>query len=134
MSALRQPTPPTDAPPVAALPATPRVVLDAIRGAYIFADSADESVALGILSQRPDIASVLLEALPHVYASFGDGTGVRLDVLDEHSSEPIRFGARIVSAAASPESRIKLVAFYTTWWNDASRPVLGELSFGLTYA
>ncbi len=133
MSALRQPTPPAETPSVAALPATSDEVLDAIREGYTFVDPANEREAMAILAARPDVAAVLLAALPHVYENFGDGTRVLLDVIDEHNSEPLRVGARIVSKA-SPDARSKLLAFYTAWWNDASGPVLGDLSFGLTYA
>ena len=133
MSALRQPTPPADPLPIAALPATSREVLDAVRAAYTFVDSADEQAAMSILATRPDIASVLMTALPPVYGIFGDGTRVLLVTIDEHNSEPIRLSALIVSAAEQ-DARRKLFSFYTTWWNDASGPVLGELSFGITYA
>lgn len=133
MSALRQPTPPADTPAVAALPATSSEVLDAIREGYTFVDPANEREAMAMLAARPDMAAVLLQALPHVAAIFGKETRVLLDVIDEHSFAPLRVGARIVSKA-SPDARSKLLAFYTAWWNDASGPVLGDLSFGLTYA
>ena len=133
MSALRQPTPPADTPPVAALPATSRDVLDAIRAAYTFVDAADDRAAMSILAARPDVASVLVEALPHVYAIFGEGTPVVLITVDEHSSEPIRLSARIETTLPVREAQETLIAFYRAWWNEASSPVLGDLSFGLTW-
>ncbi|MDQ2651554.1 MAG: hypothetical protein M3Z20_00805 [Chloroflexota bacterium] len=132
MCALRQPSP-SEQPLVTALPQTSHDVLAAIRSAYTFVDAADEAAVFAILATRPDVAAVLLEALPHVVAIFGDGTQVLLDVIDEHNSEPLRVGARIVSKA-SPDARNKLLAFFSAWWNDASGPVLGDLSFGLAYA
>lgn len=114
MSALRQPTPPADPPAVAALPATSREVLDAIRENYTFVDSADERAVMSILATRPDIASVLMAALPQVYAIFGDGTQVLLVTIDEHNSEPIRLSALIVSTA-DQDARRKLFSFYTIW-------------------
>lgn len=132
MSALRQPTPPADPPSVAALPATPLKVLEAIRTAYTFAVAVDERGVMSILATRPDIASVLMAALPQVYAIFGDGTQVFLVTIDEHNSDPIRLSALTISAA-DQDTRRKIFSFYTNWWNDASGPVLGELSFGITY-
>jgi hypothetical protein len=133
MSALRQPTPPADSPSVAALPTTSREVLDAIRAAYTFVDDADERAAMSILATRPDVAAVLVEALPHVYAIFGEGNPVVLITIDEHSSEPIRLSALIETTHPLPEAQEKRNAFYQAWWNDASGPVLGDLSFGLTW-
>lgn len=132
MSALRQPTPP-DPPSVAALPATSREALEAIRAAYIFTDASDEAVALGILAQRPDVAAVLLDALPHVREIFGDGTQVMLITVDEHTVAPIRLSARIVTTESMADALLKRSAFFRTWWNDASSEVLGDLSFDLIW-
>ncbi|MFT4037648.1 MAG: hypothetical protein QM692_05660 [Thermomicrobiales bacterium] len=133
MSALRHPTPPLEAPPtVAALPSTSREVLDAVRAAYTFIDADDEALALSILTQRPDIATTLLEALPHVATIFGEGTPVFLVTVDDHTGDPITLSARVVTSAALPEAMAQQLALYRTWWNDASGPIFGDLSFGLT--
>lgn len=132
MSALRHPSAPPEAPtPVAALPATSREALEAVRAAYTFMDANDEAQALDILAHRPDIAAVLLEALPHVAAVFGDGTEVLLMTVDDHTDAPITLGARVVTSEALPASLAKQNALFRTWWNDASGPVFGDLSFGL---
>jgi hypothetical protein len=134
MSAMRQPTPPDDAPSVAALPAASSDdVLDAVRKTYTFVDATDEQEAMSVLARRLDVASVLLEALPHVYAIFGEDTPVMLVTVDEHNSEPIRLSARIETTLPVPQAQEKRNAFFRTWWNGASDRVLGDLSFGLTW-
>ena len=104
MSALRQPTPPADAPPVAALPATPSEVLSAIRDAYSFVDATDEASVLRILAKRPDVAAVLLEALPQMRDTFGDGTHAMLLSVDDHTEASSSLSARIVSTRIGTES------------------------------
>lgn len=132
-SALRQPTPPADPPSVTALPATPRETLDVIRMAYTFVDASDERVALGILSQRPDIASVLLEALPQVAAIFGEDAPVVLMTIDEHNREPLRLSACVQTTEPVPAAQEKLIALYRAWWNGVSGDIDEALSFGLTW-
>ncbi len=133
MSALRQPTPPVEPPSVAALPATSREVLEAIRDAYTFVDSADEAVALGIVAQRPDIAAVLLDALPHVREIFGDKTQVMLISVDEHTDAPLRLSARIVTTESVEDARAKRDAFYRAWWLSVPAEIDEVLSFGLIW-
>lgn len=132
MSALRQPTPP-DPPSVAALPATSREALEAIRAAYTFVDASDEAVALGILAQRPDVAAVLLDALPHVREIFGDGTQVMLITVDEHTVAPLRLSARIVTSESVPDARARRDAFYRAWWLGVPAEIDDVLSFGLIW-
>lgn len=133
MSALRQPTPPPDPPQVSALPATSKDVLDAIRAAYTFVDASDEAVALGILAQRPDVAAVLLDALPHVREIFGDETQVMLLSVDEHTDAPLRLSARIVTTESVPDARARRDAFYRAWWLSVPAEVDDVLSFGLIW-
>lgn len=131
MSALRRPIhapqPPSS---VAAIPQTSRDVLGAIRAAYTFVDAEDEAKALSLLAQRPDVAATLLEALPHVAANFGEDAPVLLVVVEHHNGEPASLAARIQSSTTGAGSLSKLLAFYDDWWNEASGPVLGDLSFG----
>lgn len=131
MSALRQSTPQGDAPSVTALPATSREVLDAIREAYTFVDESNEAAALGILTKRPDIAAVLVEALPRVNEIFGEETRVRLLATDHHDGHPPTLGARIEAVGPVSEQVEKQGEFYRTWWLDAGDRVLGELTFGV---
>ncbi len=131
MSALRQPTPPGDTPSVVALPATSREVLDAIREAYSFVDESNEAAALGILAKRPDIAMVLVEALPRVDEIFGAETRVLLLATDHHDGHPPTLSARIDAVGAISEQLEKQGEFYRTWWLDAGDSVLGELTFGV---
>jgi hypothetical protein len=133
MSALRQPTPPADSPPVAALPATSREVLDAVRNAYSFVDSADEAVVLGILATRPDVAAVLLDALPYVRDIFGDDTRVMLLSVDDPTEASLSLSARIVTSQPVPAARAKRDAFYQTFWLDVPGAIDEVLSFGLTW-
>jgi len=133
MSALRQPTPPTDAPTVAALPATPRVVLDAIRGAYSFADATDEASVFRILEKRPDVAAVLLEALPHMRNIFGAGTHAMLLSVDDHTDASSSLSARIVSTESVPKARAKRDAFYRSFWLGVPGEIDEVLSFGLIW-
>ena len=131
MSALpRQDTPPEET-PVAALPTTPEVLAQ-IRKRYTFVSADQETEALAILARRPDIASVLVKALPHVDTIFGEGTDMLLLVIDYHTNEPLGLDARIVTPAPLPEAHEKRDAFYRAVWNEAALPVLGDLSFGLT--
>ncbi|MFT4037647.1 MAG: hypothetical protein QM692_05655 [Thermomicrobiales bacterium] len=134
MSALRRPTPPPEAPaPVAALPSTSREVLDAVRAAYTFVSEDDETQALSMLTQRPDIAATLLEALPHVTAVFGEDTPLLLLVINEHSEAPLRFSAQIVTTHDLAAAQAKRDAFYDRWWSAAAGPVSGDLSFGISW-
>ncbi|MCA9878595.1 MAG: hypothetical protein KC442_12460, partial [Thermomicrobiales bacterium] len=134
MSALpRQPTPAADTPPVAALPATSREILERIRKAYTFLDAVDEAAAFSILAQRPDVAAVLLSALPHVREVFDNDTQVLLITVDDHTDAPLRLSARIVTTESLPEALAKRDAFYRTWWSNASDTILGDLSFGLLW-
>lgn len=133
MSALRQPTTSANTPSVAALPATSPEILRSIRAAYTFPDSSDEEVALSILSQRPDVAAVLLESLPHVRAVFGDETQVMLLVVDDHSEDPVRLSARIVTIDSVPEARSKRAAFYRSWWLGIPVEIDEVLSYGLIW-
>jgi hypothetical protein len=131
MSALRQPTPSNDKPAVTALPATPRAVLDTIREAYAFLDASNEAVALEILSMRPDIAAVLVEALPHVYEIFGAETRIVLLATDHYDGRPTTLSARIEAAGPVQEQAAKLDELYRTWWLGAGDSVLGDLTFGV---
>lgn len=134
MSALRHPSPPPEAPaPVAASPATPREVLEAIRAAYTFTSADQERLALSVLAQRPDISEVLLQALSPVTAIFGDETPMWLLVIDEHSGAPLRLSAQIVTTDTLPIAQAKRDAFYDLWWGEAAAPVDGELSFGVSW-
>ncbi len=131
MSALRQPTPPAETPSVAALAATSRETLDAIRAAYTFVDATNEAAAFGILAKRPVVAAVLLEGLPHVEAIFGEGTPILLLAIDHHTGEPLTLAARIQTSASVPEALAKQRAFFRAWWLDAGDAVLGDLTFGV---
>jgi hypothetical protein len=131
MSASRQPTPPTDPPSVSALPATNARVLEAIRAAYTFVDARNEAEALSILLQRPDIAAVLLDALPHVREIFGGTTQVLLLATDHHDGRPPTLSARIEARGTLPRQLAMQDAFYRTWWLEAGDVVLGELTFGV---
>ncbi|MDQ2655388.1 MAG: hypothetical protein M3Z20_20345 [Chloroflexota bacterium] len=131
MSALRQPTPPADPPPVAALPATSREVLKAIRAAYTFVDATNEAEALGILAQRPDVSSVLLAALPHVREIFGDDTRVLLIATNHYDGRPSTLSARIAARGSLSEQLAKQDEFFQAWWLDAGDAVFGELTFGV---
>lgn len=130
MSALRQPTP-GDTPPVVALPATRREVLDAIREAYTFVEESNEAVVLGILAKRPDIAAVLVEALPRVDEIFGAETRVLLLATDHHDGHSPTLSARIATDGPVSEQVAKQGEFYRMWWLDAGDSVLGELTFGV---
>src|SRR5688500_19998416 len=77
MTALRQPSP-SEQPRVTALSQTSQEVLEAIRQAYTFVESENEAAVFGILATRPDVAAVLLEALPHVASIFGERTPILL--------------------------------------------------------
>lgn len=135
MSALpRQSTQPEPAPPVAALPSTAPDVMAKVREAYSFFEAWDETQALALLAHRPDVAAVLIEALPHVYAIFGKGTPIRLIAVDDHTGEPITLSARIKASDPGPDSRTKRDAFYRSWWNRVSGEIDDVLSFGITYA
>lgn len=101
--------------------------------AYTFVDASDERVALGILSERPDIASVLLEALPQVAAIFGEDAPVVLMTIDEHNREPLRLSACVQTTEPVPAAQEKLIALYRAWWNGVSGDIDEALSFGLTW-
>jgi hypothetical protein len=131
MSALRRPTPPDDSPPVAALPATPLEVLDAIREAYTFANASNEAEALGVLVQRPDVSSVLLEALPHVREIFGAKTRVLLIATDHHDGRLPTLSARIDAQGSIPEQLAKGDEFYQAWWLGVPVEIDEVLSFGV---
>lgn len=133
MSALRQPTPPGDTPPVAALPATRREVLDAIREAYSFVDRDDEGIVLSILAKRPDVAEVLLGALPHVHEIFGDDTRIMLLSVDEQTGEPLRLTARIATTESVSAARAKRDVFYRSFWLSIPGAIDEILSFGLVW-
>lgn len=133
MSALRQPTPPPDTPPVAALSATSRDVLDAVRAAYTFVNSEDEAIALGILAQRPDVATVLLDALPYVRVIFGDGTRVMLLSVEDPTEASLSLSARIVTSAPVSAARAKRDSFYRAFWLGVPAAIDEVLSFGLTW-
>ena len=133
MSALRQPTPSADPPAVAALPATSRDELEAIRENYTFVDSADEAVSLGILAQRPDVAAILLDALPHVREIFGDGTQIMLLAVDDPTEPSLSLSARIVTSAPVPAARANRDAFYQAFWLGVPGAIDEVLSFGLTW-
>ncbi|MFT4037654.1 MAG: hypothetical protein QM692_05695 [Thermomicrobiales bacterium] len=131
MSALRRPKHAPEPPSsVAAIPQTSRQVLEAIGAAYTFVDAEDEAKALSLLAQRPDVSAILIEALPHVVATFGEDAPVLLVVVEHHDGEPDSLAARIQSSAIGSAALEKLLAFYDDWWNEASGPVLGDLSFG----
>lgn len=133
MSALRQPTPPSDAPSVAALATTSSEVLDAIRRAYTFVDASDEAASLGLLAQRPDIAAVLLEALPHVRDVFGESTRILLLAVDDPSDASISLSARIVTSEPVSAARAKRDAFYRAFWLGVPATIDEVLSFGLSW-
>lgn len=133
MCALRQPMPPSDVPPVAALPATPSEVLSAIRDAYSFVDATDEASVLRILAKRPDVAAVLLEALPHMRDTFGDGTDAILLSVDDHTEASSSLSARIVSTESVPKARAKRDAFYRSFWLGVPGEIDEVLSFGLIW-
>jgi hypothetical protein len=131
MSALRQPTPPVDPPSVAALPATAREVLDAIRAAYTFVDASNEAAALGIVAQRPEIAAALLDALPHVREIFGGTTQVLLLATDHHDGRPPTLSARIEANGSIAEQLAKGDEFYRAWWLRVPVEIDEVLSFGV---
>ena len=133
MGALRQPTPPADLPPVATLPATPSEVLSAIRNAYSFVDATDEASVLRILAKRPDVAAVLLEALPHMRDIFGDGTHAMLLSVDDHNEASSSLSARIVSTESVPEARAKRDDFYRSSWLGVPGEIDEVLPFGLIW-
>lgn len=132
MSALPRQSASSGEPPVVALPSTSPEVLAHIRERYTFVSADQEAAALALLARRPDIASVLVEALPHVSAIFGADTDVLLLVIDYHTDEPLGLDALIVTADPLPEAHEKRDALYRAVWNETSLPVLGDLSFGLT--
>lgn len=131
MSALRHPTPPDDAPTVAALPTTSLDVLDAIREAYSFVDASNQTTALGILAKRPDVADALLRALPHVRAIFGEGSRILLVAVDYHTNEPPGLAALIETMDTVSESLAKQQRFYQDWWLSVPGAIADVLSFGV---
>lgn len=130
MSALRQPTPP-DPPSVAALASTSPDVLAEIRAAYTFVDARNESEALGILAQRPDVSAILLEALSHVEEIFGEDTQVLLIATDHYDGHPPTLSARITASGTAPEQLAKRDAFYRAWWLGIPGEIDEILSFGV---
>jgi hypothetical protein len=130
MSALRQPTP-GDAPSVAALPATRREALDAIREAYTFVDESNEAAALGILARRPDVAAALLQALPHISAIFGDDRRVLLVAIDYHTDEPLGLTVLIDTTGTVSERLMKQQRFYQDWWLSVPGEIADVLSFSV---
>ena len=86
---------------------------------------------MSILATRPDVAAVLLDALPHVRKIFGDEARIMLISVDEHTDAPLRLSARIRSDGSVSEQFARRDALFQTWWNDASATVLGDLSFGV---
>lgn len=131
MSALRQPTPPPETPPVAALPATRRDVLEAVRAAYTFVDARNEAEVFGVLEKRPDVAAVLLDALPHVDNVFGAGTGVLLLATNHLDGHPPTLSARINARGTIQEQLAKQDTFYRSWWLSISGEIDESLSFGV---
>lgn len=130
MSALRQPTPP-DPPSVTALPATSREVLGAIRAAYTFVDSADERAVMSILATRPDVAAILLDALPHVEAIFDKDTPILLVGIDYHTEEPLGLAALIEATGTVSERLAKQQRLYREWWLSVPSEIVDVLSFSV---
>ena len=131
MSALRRQDTPTEETPVATLPTTSPEVLAQIRECYAFLSATDEAQALAILSRRPDVAGVLLEAPPHVSAIFGEGASIWLIVVSDPSSDSLRLSARIDTPAPLHEALAQRGAFYRAWWRSVPDDIDTILSFGL---
>lgn len=108
-------------------------MLDVIREAYTFVDSSDEALVIDILARRPDIAVVLLDALPHDRAVFGDDTQVMLLAVDEQTGAPQRLSARIVTTESVPGPRLERDRLYRTFWLDVPGAVDEVLSPGLMW-
>ena len=105
--------------------------MDAIREAYTFVNAADERAVMGILATRLDVASVLVEALPHVHRIFGDGTRVLLVAIDYHTEEPSGLAALIEATGSVSERLAQQQRFYREWWLGVPGEIADILSFSM---
>lgn len=118
--------------PTTATTLTTQDVLARIRIEFAFRNEID---ALAQLSQSPNIASALLDALPTIEALFGRDTTVLLDVVrnpENPAEEPTLF-ALIQTSLEPDEARPLMRQFREAWWNEASASFRNELNFGLLY-
>jgi hypothetical protein len=97
--------------------ATRTQALDLIEAKFVTPDSAS---AREFLSDRPDIADVLLSARAEIPRYFGEGTPVTLRIQDDPDDNRRYIAAYIQTSLETGEAFDRLHQLITDWWLDAS--------------
>jgi hypothetical protein len=105
-----------------AMPHAKPTAIDDLTRYYMF---ENETEVRDFLRSRPHLIPLLEEAVPHVYAAFGTGSPINLDVdWDDEEGEPPMLFAGIVTDKPALESLAALKRFDRSWWLEAGHAQL----------
>ncbi len=102
--------------------------LDLIEEGYI---TPDISEVRGFLTDRPDIADVLAEALSVIPRYFGENTAMTLRVQDDPDEERRYIAAYIRTGPSAKEALNMLHQAKLTWWLDSTVGLREEVLLSL---
>ena len=99
---------------------------------YMLRDGGD---VRAFLVENPSLTSLLLEAIPHISAVFGDDSEVVLQLITdpEHSTKHVILFANILTSLSAEEALVLLDVFDEQWFLDHIHRARGRLTFSLEF-